>query len=158
MLGDAQTGKLKGFLQHHTAPNLFFWLQKRLEYAQDWAIHQNRQGKKSSFFKVILNPAWAFFKQYVLDGRFLQGRYGFVYAQLFAQYTFNKYALWYDCQHNQAEQAFAYTSQQAKNLPAITIQNKQSTLSLVMIVKNEAKHLAASDKLLRVMQRAIIGT
>lgn len=143
VLGDAITKKLKGFLHHHTAPTPYFWIQKRLDYSKAWAVDRHQQGKKASFFKVIANPLWAFIKQYLMDGRFLQGRYGLIYSLLFCQYTFNKYAILYDLQHNRAEHAFQESIDLSKTLQPISRAQKQSTLSLVMIVKNESKHLGA---------------
>lgn len=95
----AKTVALKGFLHHHTAPTPQFLLQKRLGYATIWASEQAQKGKKVSFLAVLANPLWQFFRQYVLDGRFLQGRYGLIFAIIFANYTFNKYLLlWQECQ------------------------------------------------------------
>lgn len=84
---------LKGFLYHHTAPDPQFLLKKRLNYAEIWAKEKYEQGKKTNFTKIILNPLWQFFRQYWLDGRFLQGRYGLIYSLIFTYYTFNKYLL-----------------------------------------------------------------
>lgn len=143
VLNNAKTEHLKGFLRHHTADTPLFWLTKRLEYAKAWADDLHQQGKKGKFHKVILNPFWAFFKQYLIDGRFLQGRYGLIYSLLFTQYTFNKYAILYDLTHNQAEHAFLKSFEMTKNLKPIDLSHKKSTLSLVMILKNESKHLKA---------------
>lgn len=96
---NANTQSLSGFLNHHTAPNLEFLLNKRLEYAKIWAEDKHKKGKKSSLLKIISNPLWQFIRQYWIDGRFLQGRYGLIYSLIFTQYTFNKYLfLW---QYNQ---------------------------------------------------------
>lgn len=143
VLNQASTDVLAGFLRHHTAPTPKFWLEKRLDYARAWAIDRHAQGKKGKLFQVVANPLWAFFKQYIVDGRFLQGRYGLIYALFFVQYTFNKYAILYDLSYNQAERAFIDLANRAKNLQPIDLSNKKITLSLVMIVKNESKHLAA---------------
>ncbi|STZ08832.1 putative glycosyl transferase [Moraxella caprae] len=89
----AKTVSLAGFLNHHTAPNAQFLLSKRLQYAEIWANEKHQKGKKSSLLKIIGNPIWQFIRQYFLDGRFLQGKYGFVYSLIFSQYTFNKYLL-----------------------------------------------------------------
>ena len=143
VLNDAKTAVLKGFMRHHTAETPLFWLSKRLEYAKAWADDRHNQGKKGKFSKVILNPFWAFFKQYLVDGRFLKGKYGLIYSLLFTQYTFNKYAILYDLTHNQADKAFLQSVAMAKNLQPVDLSHKKSTLSLVMILKNESKHLAA---------------
>lgn len=141
VLNGAKTKNLKGFLAHHTANTPLFWLNKRLEYAKAWADDRQKQNKKGQFYKVIFNPFWAFFKQYFIDGRFLQGQYGLIYSLLFTQYTFNKYAILYDLTHNQAESAFLKSIEANKALKKLDLSQKKSTLSLVMIVKNEGKHL-----------------
>ena len=143
VLNQAETRQLKGFLLHHTAPTPEFWLSKRLDYAKAWAIDRHQRGKTTSIFSIITHTYWAFIKQYVVDGRFLKGRYGFVYSLLFTQYTFNKYAILYDLKHNQAEQAFQESLSISKTLRPIDQDLKKSTVSLVMIAKNEARHLAA---------------
>lgn len=143
VLDQAQTQHLKGFLLHHTAPTPEFWLSKRLDYAKAWAIDRHQRGKTTSIFSVITHAYWAFIKQYIVDGRFLKGKYGFVYSLLFTQYTFNKYAILYDLKHNQAEQAFQESLSISKTLRPIDQDLKKSTVSLVMIAKNEARHLAA---------------
>lgn len=96
ILNSAKTLPLQGFARHHTASSMSFWLEKRLDYAQAWAQDRHAQGKKGKLSKVILNPLWAFVKQYVFDGRFLKGKHGLIYAIMFSQYTFNKYAILYE--------------------------------------------------------------
>lgn len=143
----AETTRLDGFLHHHTAPTPHFWIGKRLDYAKAWAVDRHQQGKQVGFWKVVLNPTWAFFKQYILDGRFLQGCYGFIYSCLFAQYTFNKYAILYDMNRQPVSYSPDYRPHDISydNLPALPekITGKTCTLSVVMILKNEQKHLPA---------------
>lgn len=96
----AKTKTLAGFLHHHTADDLQFLLQKRLGYAHTWAAEKHAKGKKASLIKVLANPLWQFIRQYLFDGRFLQGRYGLVYSLIFTQYTFNKYLLLWQMQQS----------------------------------------------------------
>ena len=103
---DTQNAKkvsLAGFLHHHTAPSLEFLLQKRLSYAKTWADEKHQKGKTANLFKVLANPMWQFVRQYWLDGRFLQGRYGLIYSLIFSQYTFNKYLFLYQLSHNRTK-------------------------------------------------------
>ena len=146
VLHNAITKTLDGFMRHHTAETPLFWLQKRLDYAKAWAEDRHKKGRKISFYKVIFNPIWAFIKQYLIDGRFLKGKYGLIYSLLFMQYTFNKYAILYDLTYNKTEQAFIKSLEIAENLQPVDVSKKQSSLSLVMIVKNEGKHLEACLK------------
>ncbi|MBV7433901.1 glycosyltransferase family 2 protein [Cardiobacteriaceae bacterium TAE3-ERU3] len=146
-LDGAQTAVLDGYLEHHTAPDPAFWLHKRLEYALTWAKDRHQRGKHVSPPGVWLRSVWAFFKQYLADGRFLQGKYGFIYATLFAEYTFNKYALLYDLNHRAQsyENDFQPHNITVENMPSPqkAADTRKATLSVVMIVKNEQKHLPA---------------
>ncbi len=119
-----------------------YWLQQRLEEALAWADEQYQLGNTIPFYTVIISPLWTFIGQYVLNGGFLQGKNGLVYALFFSQHTFNKYAILYDKSHNRAEQTLLRLREQGEKLPSVDKSNRQSTISLVMIVKNEAKHLA----------------
>ncbi len=148
VLGEAQTQKLDGFLKHHTAVSPRFWLQKRLDYALTWANDRHQQGKTVPFYKVVINPLWAFVKQYLIDGRFLQGKYGLVYALFFTQYTFNKYAILYDMgrqpqSYRDDFEPHAINRHAVFDLPLPDKVPHPYTLSVVMIVKNEQKHLPA---------------
>lgn len=142
-LQQAETKVLKGFMLHQTADTPQFWLDKRLAYAKAWAEDRYQRGKRTSILSIFFHTLWAFIKQYVLDGRFLMGKYGLVYALLFTQYTFNKYAILYDFEHNAAEDAFQKSLQQQQLLKPVNLSQKKSTVSLVMIAKNESRHLAA---------------
>ena len=142
-LKQANTKVLSGFMLHQTADTPQFWLEKRLDYAKAWAIDRDQRGKTVGIFGVFFHTFWAFIKQYFIDGRFLMGKYGFVYALLFTQYTFNKYAILYDLKHNRAEQTFQDSLKLTHTLKPVDQTEKKSTVSLVMIAKNESKHLAA---------------
>ena len=60
------------------------------------------RGKKSSWFNMIFNPWWAFFKGYFLRLGFLDGFYGFVIAVNVAHFTFLKHIKVYQKQKNKA--------------------------------------------------------
>lgn len=142
-LKQATTLVLKGFMLHQTADTPQFWLDKRLAYAKAWAEDRYQRGKRTSILSVFFHTLWAFIKQYLVDGRFLMGKYGFVYALLFTQYTFNKYAILYDFENNRAEETFQKSLQDQTKLTQVDLSEKKSTVSLVMIAKNESRHLAA---------------
>lgn len=147
-MGVAQTKVLSGWLLHHSVPTPLFWLNKRLAYAYTWAKERHLQTKKISPFRLIGSSLCAFIKHYLAYGGFLQGRYGLLYSVLFSQYAFNKYALLYDMSEQPNSYATDYQPHTItyKNLPNIVKKEtwpKKSSLSVVMIVKNEQKHLAA---------------
>ena len=146
-LAGATTAILPGYLHHHTATDPYHWLQKRLAYAETWAADAAARGKKSSALGAVLRGLWALLKQYFADGRFLRGRIGWLYACLFAQYTYNKYALL--CDHNRRPQSYNADYQphtvNIHNLPASTppATPHPHPLSVVLITQNESRHLPA---------------
>lgn len=97
----SNTLALAGYLNHHTAPTPSYLLRKRLNYAITWAKEKHKNNKKTGIFSIVGHTSWAFFKAFFLEGRFLVGSYGFLYSYLFAQYTFNKYAILYDLNRKQ---------------------------------------------------------
>ncbi len=52
---------------------------------------QNRQKKSSSLLKALLKSSYTFFKSYLLQKGFLDGREGFIISTYNAQTTFYKY-------------------------------------------------------------------
>lgn len=54
-----------------------------------------KRGKKTSIFKMMVHPFWAFFLGYILRGGFLDGFHGFVVAVHVAQLSFLKHAKLY---------------------------------------------------------------
>lgn len=59
-----------------------------------------RRGKKTNWFKIIVNPAWAFFSGYFLRLGFVDGFYGWVIAKNIAHLTFLKHVKLYQKQKN----------------------------------------------------------
>ncbi len=57
-----------------------------------------QQGKKTNWFKIIVNPAWAFFYSYFLRLGFLNGFYGWVIAKNISHLTFLKHSKLYQKQ------------------------------------------------------------
>lgn len=148
-LEGASTAVLPGFLHHHTAPTPHFWLDKRLAYALAWA-QDRAQGPRTSLATALVHSFWAFIKQYLIDRRFLCGRYGWIYAWLFVQYTLNKYALLDDVQRRPQSYAAGFQPHAVRSdhlpvpepAPAPDAQHPYR-LSVVLIVRNESKHLPA---------------
>lgn len=128
-------------------PHLF--LKKRLDESMAWALDSHQKGTEVTVWGIIGRMLWSL-RLYLLEVRFLQGKWGIVSSWLDIQYVFNKYALLYDLNkrsesYNSDYQPHLITY---KNLPKLSDysagrKENKSTLSLVMIVKNEQRHLAA---------------
>lgn len=84
--------RLKGFILHQTMKDLQEYAQKTVRYAMLSADKYFRQGKKPSWFKIQLSPAFNFLNYYILKLGFLDGHAGYTCARMTAHYTFLKYA------------------------------------------------------------------
>ena len=90
------TRTLSGFLIHDACRNYEYYLEKHLAYAHSWARNQAESGRKGTLFSAILHGLTTFVRLFVLQGGFLDGRHGFLFAVHLSQYSFNKYAaLWH---------------------------------------------------------------
>jgi len=84
-------GHLKGDILHHTYQSYSEFNSKTEYFSSISANAYFKKGKSSPMWKILLNPAWAFFKSYFLRLGFLDGFYGFIICQGAAHETFLKY-------------------------------------------------------------------
>ena len=91
-----RTKTLKGFLIHDACRNYEYYLEKHLAYAHSWARKQAQSGRRGTLLSAVLHGLTTFFRLFFLQGGFLDGRHGFLFAAHLCQYSFNKYAaLWH---------------------------------------------------------------
>ena len=87
---------LKGKLFHYTYDNWTQYFNKFNKYTSVAAEKYYEQGKYCSFWKdIILRPQWAFFKIYILQKGFLDGKIGFILSLYHYMYTVTKYVKLY---------------------------------------------------------------
>ncbi len=92
---DGKTDKLKGYLYHYTYKDLNDHFNKSLKYAKLSAEEMHKNGKKFKLHKLIINPLWAFFRQYFIKLGFLDGIRGLSVSMSYLFSTFLKYLfLW----------------------------------------------------------------
>lgn len=84
--------KIKGHVLHYSMADIKDYSAKMLQYAMLNAEKYFRQGKKASWFKLRVSPAFSFFHYYFLKAGFLDGYEGYLCAKMTAYYTFLKYA------------------------------------------------------------------
>jgi glycosyltransferase involved in cell wall biosynthesis len=84
--------KLDGFVLHRTMKDVHDYARKMVHYAMLGADRYYRDGKRSSWLKIRLSPAFNFFNYYILKLGFLDGYEGYVCAKMTAYYTFLKYS------------------------------------------------------------------
>jgi glycosyltransferase involved in cell wall biosynthesis len=85
------TGELHGNLLHYTCASLSEHLRTLDRYTSLAARELAAQNKVPAR-RLALDPAWTFFRTYVLQRGFLDGRQGLAIAWMAALYTFLKYA------------------------------------------------------------------
>jgi glycosyltransferase involved in cell wall biosynthesis len=86
---DAQ--HLKGDILHYTYYTMEEHMLQANKFSTIAAKAMNKQGKKSNWFKILVNPAIAFLTSFVIKGGFLDGFYGYCIARTHSFQTFQKY-------------------------------------------------------------------
>lgn len=87
---DGNVQRLDGDLLHYPYRSLHNQLAKTESYARMMATHEFARGKRASLAKLVLAPAWRFWRGFVLRGGFLDGWHGLVYAYVRANYVRQK--------------------------------------------------------------------
>jgi len=88
-------GVLKGDMLHYSMPSIHAMLEKMNLYTELSAQKRAKKGKRGGVWRAALSALWMFFRVYVLDGGFLDGRAGFVLAVRFAEGSFYRYVKLY---------------------------------------------------------------
>lgn len=88
--------KLSGYMYHHTYDNWGQYFNKLNNYTTLAAEKYKKNNKRVSFFKdIILRPLWAFFKVYIINLGFLDGKLGWIFSVNHYFYTMTKYVKLY---------------------------------------------------------------
>lgn len=82
---------LKGDLLHFSYLNSDQHFKKVQSYSRIFAESHFYKGKKIHFWNLILNPAWRFFRDYIIKLGFLDGKDGFTISRVSSYETFLKY-------------------------------------------------------------------
>lgn len=98
---DGPVQRLEGDLVHFPYRSLHNQLEKTESYARMMATHEFARGKRASLAKLVLAPAWRFWRGYVLRGGFLDGWHGLVYAYVRANYVRQKTMMLWLLEHGQ---------------------------------------------------------
>lgn len=96
--GDFRPQQLKGDILHYSFATAedFIWQNNRLSSIAASSLYA--KGKRSSWFKILVNPAWAFVNGYFFRRGFLDGVDGFTIAVNTAHQVFQKYVKLYRLQ------------------------------------------------------------
>ena len=86
------SGQFQGDLLHYTCASLSEHLRTLDRYTSLAARELTAQKKAVSIRRLMIDPAWTFFRTWILRRGFLDGRQGLAIAWMAALYTFLKYA------------------------------------------------------------------
>jgi hypothetical protein len=84
-------GKLEGDLLHWPFSSLQDHIDKMKKYSLIGAREFHKAGRKANFFTPYIHFIWGFFRSYIFNRGFLDGRHGYVICSMYARSTFNKY-------------------------------------------------------------------
>lgn len=82
---------LNGKLLHYSYISVAEHLSKIEKYSTRGAEEAFKKGKKSSWVKLYLSPAFRFIRDYIFKLGFIDGKYGFIIAKLTAKEVYLKY-------------------------------------------------------------------
>ncbi len=93
-----------GNLFHYTYPNWSFYFAKFNRYTDLMAKQQLQKGRRANFwFDIVCKPWFAFFKVYILQRGFLDGKMGFILSVNHFFYTMTKYVKLYYLERNNGD-------------------------------------------------------
>lgn len=99
----ARIGKLKNSIMHHSFKDVSHVLYKMNKYSSYSAKTYISKKRSPSFIKTLASTSWMFFRCYILQRGFLDGKVGFLFAVFNAQGTFYRgiKQLYQDCNIDQ---------------------------------------------------------
>ena len=88
-------GRLRGRLEHRTCEVFDRYMEKFNRYSTCRAFDYRAKGQRATWWRMLSRPAWRFFRMYVLQRGFLDGRAGLALCGLEAAQVFARLAkLW----------------------------------------------------------------
>ncbi len=86
-----QVGWLKAKLEHHTFKSIDHFMWKINRYAEWSARDYLKKTPRITFFHLLIKPGFRFFKHYILERGFLDGKVGFIMSSVHAWSVFLRY-------------------------------------------------------------------
>ncbi len=98
-ISTGRVGRLKNQFDHYSVWSYDQLFTKFDRYTNLQAQQWHEQGRDTSYFKLLIRPAFRFFREYVLQFGFLDGKIGIQQAWLAAFYSFQKQARLWEINH-----------------------------------------------------------
>ncbi len=105
MKENAKIGDLNLDIIHFPYKDLTHHLEVINRYSTIAAKEKVNRGEKVTFLNLIFNPAFKFFKAYILKKGFLMGKMGFIHATMGAFSVFMKYLKTLEMQNGKSEKS-----------------------------------------------------
>lgn len=86
-----KTGFLQGDLLHYSYYTIFQHMEQVNKFTEIGALSAFNNGRTVSFPGMIFQPAWKFFRDFIIKGGFLDGYYGYAICRISAHASFIKY-------------------------------------------------------------------
>lgn len=90
---------LDGRFLHYSIWNYDQWFLKFHRYTTLQADQWHENGRDTSYFNLLVRPAFRFFREYILQGGILDGKAGLQLAWMAAFYSFTKQARLWELNH-----------------------------------------------------------
>ncbi|GHV08700.1 glycosyl transferase [Campylobacterota bacterium] len=101
--GSGKIGKLNGILQHYSYRNLNDHWNKTVKYAHISAESYAKMGRRFRLYKLLFSPLFAFLKNYIFRGGFIDGIRGVFAASSQIVSIFLKYAFLWEIEHRKKQ-------------------------------------------------------
>lgn len=95
--------RLEGILIHYSYRDIKHHFTKTIDYARTCAKSYYSRGKRFSLLNLVINPIFAFIKQYFIHKGFMDGFRGLLAAFSSMVYTFLKYSFLWELQFNRKQ-------------------------------------------------------
>jgi glycosyltransferase involved in cell wall biosynthesis len=105
-ISTGKVGRLKNRMTHYSVWNYDQLLDKYHRYTTLQAQQWLEQGRDTSYFKLLVRPAFRFFREYILQGAILDGKAGLQTSWLAAFYCFSKQARLWELKHGKTQEEF----------------------------------------------------
>jgi len=100
---ESQTGQLENPIIHNTFRTFDHFMAKNQRYARWGAEEMLKKGRSCTIFQLLFRPSFRFFRQYVLQRGFLDGKAGLIISGVAASYVFSKLANLWELERLEAE-------------------------------------------------------
>ncbi len=95
---EGEVGALEAMLWHRGDADIAAKSEKANRYSSLWAEERRGPRKRMLGLRMVVYPAFAFFRYYLLRGHWRSGWAGYIAARVHAFYAFQKYAKRYEAQ------------------------------------------------------------